>query len=201
MSAHRCSGAGATLSAPGGLERRGKQNEFNGAAGVAHCQPARRGHGEGRGKRGGRQRCRLRRPLCARARDIGEGAWGRTWRVSTPAWELSREAGNTFRFRQVLSSSAAFTANIGYNPAFILGRGDRGGCKVGRLVQYDKSYFVQVLSKYSFYNPGGDGCVSDARERRLSEGRCAGHLMSPPHIASRHIGPQPILETASARRW
>ena len=28
---------------------------------------------------------------------------------------------------------------------FILGRGDRGGCKVGRLVQYDKSYFVQVL--------------------------------------------------------
>ena len=156
MSAHRCSGGVATLSAPGALERKGKQNEFDGAAGVAHCQPTRRGHGERRGKRGGRQRCRLRRPLCARARDIGEGAWGRTWRVSRRPWRVSREAGNTFRFRQVLSSS--FTANIGYNPAFILGRGDRGGCKVGRLVQYDKSYFVQVRVCLYSYHRGVTSC-------------------------------------------
>ena len=76
VSAHRCSGGVAMLSAPGALERKGKQNEFDGAAGVAHCQPTRRGHGERRRKRGGRQRCRLRRPLCARARDIGDRGRG-----------------------------------------------------------------------------------------------------------------------------
>ena len=83
----------------------------------------------------------------ARGRGGGRGALAGARGVS------GREAGNTFRFRQVLSSS--FTANIGYNPAFILGRGDRGGCKVGRLVQYDKSYFVQVLC----YSPTAGGCL------------------------------------------
>ena len=41
------------------------------------AQPVRRGHGGGRrGKWGGRQRWRLRRSSCARAREIGEGGRG-----------------------------------------------------------------------------------------------------------------------------